>query len=298
MVGRPVVLTLGTFDGLHLGHQRLLSLARRRARFLKGHVRAVAFNRPPRLFFSPVDSAYLLTTPREKEDLFFHYGVDQVETLSFSPKLAGLSADGFIEDYLIRRWGATEIVVGFNFCFGKGREGDVGFLSRRGKERGIRVHSVPPVKDRKGIVSSGRIRSLIKEGRLTEARHLLGHDYTLEAPVLSGRGMGRRLGFPTANLEVGEDKILPRGVFVVTAVLPTGVERRALLNVGVRPTFPEQNPTRSVEVHLLDFSGDLRGRSLRIRFVKKLRDEKKFSSVKALVTQLLKDEAAARRIPF
>jgi riboflavin kinase/FMN adenylyltransferase len=298
MVVRPVVLTLGTFDGVHRGHQHLLSVACRRARAIKGDVLAVAFDRPPRLFFSPVESPTLLTTPREKDDLFFHYGANRVETLSFSQNLARLSADKFIENYLVKKWRATELVVGFNFCFGQGREGDVRFLIRRGKERGIRVHAVGPVRDRKGVISSGRIRPLVAAGRLPEATRLLGHPYTLEASVVRGRGVGKRLGFPTANLRVGEDKILPSGVFAVDVVLPTGVERRGLLNVGIRPTFKDKNPSRSVEVHLLDFTGDLRGRSLRVRWMKKLRDERKFPSIKALVNQLARDERSARHIPF
>lgn len=295
---RPVVLTLGTFDGVHRGHQELLSVAHRRARALKGDVLAVAFDRPPRLFFSPVDSPNLLTTPHEKEDLFFQYGANRVETMSFSKNLAALSADHFIEKFLVKKWRATEIVVGFNFCFGKGREGDVRFLTHRGKDRGIRVHSVGPVRDRKGVVSSGRIRPLVAAGRLPEAQALLGHPYLLEAPVIRGRGVGERLGFPTANLLVRGDKILPLGVFAVTAILPTGVERRGLLNVGFRPTFKDLNPSRSVEVHLLDFTGDLRGRTLRVRLIKKLRNERKFPSIKALVNQLVQDERSARQIPF
>lgn len=293
-----VVLTIGTFDGVHLGHQRLLAVARRRASALKGDVLAVAFERPPRLFFSPLPPPTLLTTPTEKKELLRRYGVDRVESIPFSRDLAQRTADQFFQRYILKRWNATEIVVGFNFCFGKGREGDVRWLAQRAKSEGISVHGVGPVRDRQGVVSSGRIRPLIAKGSLVEAHALLGHGYSLDAAVVRGRAMGRRLGYPTANLDVSEEKILPSGVFVVTAILPTGVERKGLLNVGVRPTFHHHPPRRSVEVHLLDFSGDLVGRRLRLFFQKKLRDEKKFPSVRALVHQIQLDESAARRILF
>lgn len=138
----PVVLTIGTFDGVHRGHQRLLAVARRRARVLKGEVVAVAFDRPPRLFFSPVPPPTLLTTPREKEDLLRLFGADRVETIIFSKSLATLSAEQFFQRFIQNRWNASEIVVGFNFRFGKGREGDAASLAQRGKSAGISVHAV------------------------------------------------------------------------------------------------------------------------------------------------------------
>lgn len=293
---KPVVLTIGTFDGVHRGHQRLLAAAQRRARAIQGEVLAVAFERPPRLLFSPLPAPTLLTTPPEKADLLRQFGADRVETVVFSKSLAELTAEQFFQRFIQNRWKASEIVVGFNFRFGKGREGDVASLAQRGKSEGVLVQAVGPVRDRTGVISSGRIRVLMTEGRLGESRRLLGHDYTLDAPVVHGRGVGRRLGYPTANLDVGKDKILPNGVFAVTVLLPTGVERRGLLNIGVRPTFRTAVPQRSVEVHILDFSGTLTGRRLRLSFRKKLRDEIKFPSVKALVHQIAIDESAARRI--
>lgn len=289
-----VVLTLGTFDGVHRGHQRLLAVARRRARAINGEVLAVAFERPPRLLFHPTSLPSLLTTPSEKEDLLRRYGADRVESLVFSKSLAQRTAEQFYKEFIAKRWRAAEIVVGFNFCFGKGREGSSRSLALRAKSDGLIVHGVGPVRDLKGVVSSGRIRPLVAEGRLEEAERLLGHAYSLEADVVRGRGIGRRLGFPTANLAVSEEKILPSGVFAVTAVLPTGVERNGLLNIGVRPTFHDGPPRRSVEVHLLDFSGNLVGRRLRLLFRKKLRDEKKFPSVQALVRQIRRDEHQLR----
>lgn len=293
---RPVVLTLGTFDGVHLGHQALLDLARRRADRLGGEVLAVAFDRPPRLFFSPLPSSYLLTTPLEKEELLRRFGADRVETMIFNGDLANRTEGQFIREFLKKRWNAAEVVVGFNFCFGKGRTGTPKTLSAWGKSAGVRVHAVGPVCDRAEVISSGRIRPLIGVGALRAAHRLLGHDYALDALVVPGRGMGRRIGFPTANLKVSEEKIVPSGVFAVKIELPTGVERKGLLNVGFRPTFHSRHSLRSVEAHIFDFSGDLTGRRLRLSFTKKLRDEKKFSSVHSLVRQIRLDEIAARRL--
>lgn len=293
---RPVVLTLGTFDGVHRGHQSLLSLARRRADRLGGEVLAVAFARPPRLFFSPLPAASLLTTPLEKEEWLLRFGADRVETMFFNKDLANLTEAQFIQKFLKKRWNAAEVVVGFNFCFGKGRTGTPKSLSLWGKTAGVRVHSMGPVRDSKDVISSGRIRPLVAAGSLREAQELLGHDYTLDALVVPGRGVGRRIGFPTANLKVSEEKIVPTGVFAVKIMLPTGVERKGLLNVGFRPTFRSHPSLRSVEAHILDFSGDLSGRRLRLSFAKKLRDEKKFSSVQSLVRQIRSDESAARRL--
>lgn len=298
MKNKPVVLTIGTFDGVHLGHQRLLAVARRRADRLNGDVLAVAFEKPPRLFFAPQPPPYLLTSPEEKERLLRCFGADRVATIPFSKNVANQTADQFFQRWMRKRWNAAEIVVGFNFCFGKGREGTVDSLAARAKAEGVVVHGVGPVRDRSGVVSSGRIRPLIADGRIEESQRLLGHDYPLEAPVVRGRGVGRRWGFPTANLDVSEEKILPSGVFAVQVVLPTGVDRKGLLNVGVRPTFRERFPRRSVEVHLLDFAGDLVGRRLRLGFIKKLRDEKKFPSVQSLARQIRLDEIAARRVFF
>jgi riboflavin kinase/FMN adenylyltransferase len=288
------VLTLGTFDGVHRGHQRLLAVARRRARALGGDVLAVAFERPPRLFFAPEQGPVLLTTPREKESLLLAHGADRVESVPFSDSLAVLSPGQFLERCVVKKWKADEIVVGFNFRFGRGREGDDAFLKRWARSEGKKIHLVSPVTHGGRVVSSGVIRSSVSRGDIVEARSLLGHDYIIEGPVVSGRGMGKKLGFPTANVEVPGDKIAPSGVWAVKAWLPTGIERKGVLNVGVRPTFGGK-AGRSVEVHLLDFSGNLVGRRLRLALLRKIRTEKKFPSVQALVRQIGRDAQVARK---
>jgi riboflavin kinase/FMN adenylyltransferase len=294
---KPVVLTLGTFDGVHRGHQALLARARQRAHALKGEVLAVAFERPPRVFFRPDTVVPGLTTPTEKEEWLRRYGADRVEHLRFGPALARRSAREFLERDILRRWKAREVVVGFNFFFGRGREGHPGCLKKEGPPRGLRVHAVPALLDRGETVSSGRIRARLAVGDLAAAHRALGHPYTLVADVQRGRGLGRRLGYPTANLKVDREKLLPPGVYAVRVDVPNGVRRGGVLNVGTRPTVSKRGRPVA-EVHILDYTGRLTGRRLRLEWVAFLRPEKRFASLAALRAQIARDEARARRLLF
>jgi FAD synthase len=248
---------------------------------LNGDVLAVAFDRPPRLFFPPLPSLRLisLTSPAEKEACFGVLAPIGLKRSRFF-KIPGRIKQriNFFSGSCENRWNASEIVVGFNFRFGKGREGDVDSLAQLWEIRGGTGSFGGPGSRSEGVISSGRVRPLIGEGRLGNPRSFWATTIRWTAPVVRGRGVGRRLGYPTANLDVGEDKILPSGVFAVTLTLPTGVDRTGLLNVGC-PSHVSKTavPQRSVEVHILDFSGDLSGRQVDLFFIKKLRDEKKFS---------------------
>lgn len=292
-MGKPVVLTLGTFDGVHRGHQALLAKARSRARALGGEVLAVAFDRPPRLFFHPEPPPALITTPEERALLLRRFGADRVDRLAFRRPLARLSADQFLRDFVRGRWHARECVVGFNFAFGRNREGDFTTLQRLARRRGLRVHAVGPVAHRGQTVSSGLVRRCLRAGKTDAAAAFLGHSFALSGEVVGGRGWGRRLGFPTANLRVSPDKILPPGVFAVGVALPSGTRRGGMMNIGRRPTVLRDGPP-TVEVHLFDFLGRLDGQRLTVDVLGRLRSEKKFSSRAALVRQLHEDERRAR----
>lgn len=294
---KPVVLTLGTFDGVHRGHQTLLALARRRADALKGEVLAVAFERPPRVYFRPETPVPRLTSPVEKEEWLRRFGADRVEHLRFGPGLARMSAREFLASRVLRRWKARELVVGFNFFFGRGREGTPGFLKTEGARRGVRAHAVPALVEGGRPVSSGGIRERLAAGDLRSAHRWLGHAYTLVADVQRGRGVGRKMGFPTANLVVDGEKLLPPGVYAVWVDLPNGVRRGGVLNVGVRPTV-ERNGRSTAEVHIFDYTGLLPGRRLRVEWVAFLRPEKRFSTLNALRRQIAVDAARARRLLF
>jgi riboflavin kinase/FMN adenylyltransferase len=292
---KGVVLTMGTFDGVHRGHQAILKrttdLARRRGL----PSLAVTFHRPPRLFFFPPEGPSLLSLLSEKIELLKSFGIQHVEALRFGKSLARMSAEKFFERYFLRRYRVKEIVVGYNFGFGRDRQGDTRFLERHGAARGIPVRVVSPVTLQGVPISSEQIRHALRHGRLDEANRRLGYDYFVEGVVVRGDGRGRTLGFPTANLEVSPEKIVPPGVFAVRATLAGGLVRRGMCNVGTRPTLNEPRPRATVEVHLLDFWGNLVGKPLRLEFVKKIRAERRFDSWEALSRRLRSDERSARR---
>lgn len=293
MTSVPRVLIVGTFDGVHRGHQALLRHARKRADALGGRVSAAAFVRPPRVFFHPETEPYLITGPREREILLRRYGADDVWLLNFDASWASLSADRFLRDVVSKKWKTKEWVVGPRLGFGRHREGTLEFLRAHAPGLGIRVHSVPPARANKIPVSSGGIRRLLQGNLLEPAAAALGHPPLLVAPVGRGRGLGRRLGYPTANLIVDPDRLLPRGVFATRVTLPSGTPRGGLLNIGTRPTVSRQNRL-SVEVHVLDFIGSLNGQILSVEILQRIRPEKKFPSREALVRQIRRDEKWAR----
>lgn len=294
-LGGGVVLTMGTFDGVHRGHQTILRRAVGRARELGLTSLAMTFTRPPRLYFSPQPGPQILTTSSEKLELLSSFGIHDARIYDFNGKIAGLTAKDFFKKYIVDRFKAREIVVGYNFAFGRGREGNTHVLKQIGKQNGLRVHIMPPFRLQNQNVSSGRIRRDILLGKIESVNRKLGFAYFATGRVTRGRGLGRRIGFPTANLIIPREKILPLGVFAVRLNLPDGKMRGGMCNVGFHPTVG-RSAALSVEVHIFNHREDLKGKVLRVHFVKKLRAEKKYSSVKALIAQLRRDKTAARRV--
>ncbi len=284
------LVTVGTFDGVHLGHQAILRYLVRRARANGGSSVVVTFDPHPREVVrgEPVP---LLTTIEERAELLEALGLDRFIVIPFTPAFARLSAEDFVERILVGRIGLKEIVIGYDHGFGRGRGGDAALLEALGEKLGFAVDVIPPQVVEEHVVSSTEIRALlIDEGDVREAARLLGRPYALGGTVVEGARRGRSIGFPTANLEVEHPrKVIPKaGVYAVLATLDDGVTTLGgMMNIGRRPTF--ENTGLHLEVHLLDFEGDLYGRRLRIEFVERLRDERKFDSVDALVEQLSRD---------
>jgi riboflavin kinase / FMN adenylyltransferase len=289
---RGTVLALGTFDGVHRGHRAVVDKAVRRAAALGLPCTVFSFRRPPRLFFSPRPGPVLITTPEEKEGHLKGLGAGRVLSPAFNRALAGLSAGDFLKRKVLGALKAREIVVGYDFRFGKGRGGDPEFLVR---EAGVPVHVVPPVRWRGQAVSSESVRDDLRAGRLAAANAKLGRPYSLTGRVARGDGRGRTLGYPTANLSVSPEKILPPGVYAVRATLPNGKTRGGMANIGVRPTLSRPDPQPTVEVHIFAFSGTLTGKTLRVEFIKRIRAERKFPSLEHLKRRLRLDATAARR---
>ncbi len=289
------ILTIGTFDGVHLGHRKIIRDVVDRAKKTGCESAAITFSVPPRLYFFPSNEPALLTTVTEKKELLKSCGIDKVHVLDFDENLARLSAADFFKKFVIKKCRAQEIIVGYNFGFGHNREGDARFLEKAGAENGIRVKIFPAVVSKSVPISSGRIRDALKEGNLKLANSLLGEPYRVSGKVVHGQHLGSRLGFPTANLDIDKNKIVPLGVYAVQAGLTGKKIYKGMANVGFRPTVTGSGlKVKSVEIHLFNFSGNLYGKTLRVRFIAKIREERAFPSLDELRGQLKKDRMNAQ----
>lgn len=289
------VATMGTFDGVHLGHQAILSEVLLRAKAGgKGGI-VVTFSPHPQEVVSPQNAPRLLTSPDEKTARIEGLGLDALVFLPFDRKMADLAPEAFNREYLWPRLGMSIMVLGQDSKFGYQRRGDVCLFSKLGEELGFKVVSIPPVLDGGGAISSTRIRNLLSAGEVREAAKLLGRPYILTGKVGIGGERGRSLGYPTANLAIlGERRqMVKEGVYAIK-VNYKEQWHNGLMNIGVRPTFNET--ALEHEVHLFDFSGELYGEVLEVAFIERLRDEKAFPGVPSLLAQIRLDEDQARKI--
>lgn len=287
------VLTVGTFDGVHLGHQAILRYLRERADRVGGVPTVVSFDPHPREVVTG-EHVPLLTTLDERAALLREHGIERFVVLPFTRDLSNLSPEDYVDQVLIGTIGLREIVIGYDHRFGKDRAGDRSTLERLGDEHGFSVDVIPEQLVRDQTVSSSAIRRLLQAGDVSGAAAMLGRSYTLTGLVVRGDQRGRAIGYPTANLRVhGERKLVPAlGVYAVF-VERDGERLGGMMNVGRRPTF-ETDGAVSAEVHLFDFDGDLYGQRLVVHFVRRLRDEVKFDGIETLVARLREDEAESR----
>lgn len=292
---RGTVATVGTFDGVHLGHWRVLQEIGARARETGRRSVLVTFDPHPLRVVRPDAAPPLLTTPLEKKEILAESGLDFAVFVSFTKTLSRYEPRRFVEEILLERLRVEELVIGYDHGFGRDRTGDADTIRTMGRELGFAVDVVAPVQAEGGSISSSRIRQAIQEKRLREARACLGRPYAVRGVVVRGEGRGKGLGFPTANLRVTEpDKLVPpTGVYAVRGVLRGGMSHPGALHIGPRPTFKGSPPT--IELHLIDFEGDLYGEEIRVEMVEHLRDVRPFDGVEALVAQLRTDVAAAAR---
>ncbi len=287
----PSAVALGVFDGVHLGHRAILGTAVTRARTAGLAALACTFDRHPAEVLQPGRTPALITTLEERLELIGETGVDATVVLAFTADLAAIEAEAFVKDVLLGRLQAREIVVGFNHRFGRGARGDARLLDGLAGRLGYRAHVVAPLTVDGVPVSSSEVRATLGRGDVAAAARLLGRPWAITGRVTAGAGRGRSLGFPTANIEPDRPLLVPRGVYG-GRVEVAGRRHPAVVNIGVRPTFGET--TLAVEAHLLDFSGDLYTRTLRLEFIERLRDEMRFPSVDELKAQIGRDIAAAR----
>ncbi|MEJ7618509.1 MAG: bifunctional riboflavin kinase/FAD synthetase [Pyrinomonadaceae bacterium] len=290
---RPTVLTLGVFDGLHLGHQLIVRTVVERAHAVGGVPTVITFDPHPRAVLHAASAPPLLQTFDQKIEAFGVLGIEQTIVIRFTKEFAGISAEEFLRDVVRDRLQAREVYLGRGFAFGKNREGNIDFLKEASERLGLVAAEVPEVRLRKGRISSSKVRELLAAGRVGLARRMLGRPYGVEGRVGHGDERGRTIGFPTANLQP-QNRVIPRGGVYVTATLIDGAWRQSVTNIGSRPTF-QTSDEPSVETHILDWSGDLYGDVVRVRFLFRLRDERKFAHVGELQSQIQSDVLRARR---
>ena len=291
---RGSIVALGNFDGFHLGHQAVAGRAIQRGFHERRPVIVATFDPHPVRYFKPDLPPFRLTTLDQREELFAHAGADAMLVFEFDEMLRSTSAEDFVIELLGRRIGAAGVVTGDDFTFGKQRGGNVELLRTLGAGHGIVAETVAPVLLDGTRISSGRIREALAAGDLATATHLLSRDYTIAGTVQRGDQRGRELGYPTANLRMGDYQRPKYGIYAVRVTLDDGSEHPGVASLGIRPPFDP--PQDLLEAHLFDFDGDLYGRRIDVALHGFIREELKFDSLDALIDEMRRDEAAARRL--
>ena len=288
-------VTVGSFDGVHRGHQELARHLVKQAHQDHSQAVVITFYPHPAIFFGRAPLGYSLTSPQEREELLYNLGVDHVLTLKFDAEIASLTALNFMQ-LLKKHLGITHLLIGFNFALGRGRTGDLDSLQQFGKLFGYTVEIFQPVKFDGDVISSSQIRNFLQEGQLKRANAFLGRPYSLAGKVIHGEHRGNLLGFPTANLELSPEQLLPaRGVYASRAIVGDKTYL-AVTNIGIRPTFANPLDSPRVEPHLLDLHEDLYGKKLKVELIEYLRPEQAFSNSADLVVQVNRDILETREI--
>lgn len=291
----PVFLAIGVFDGVHLGHQAVISTAARDAAKAGGTAIVVTFDPHPAKVLRPQESPRLLTATQHKIALIRDLGVSHLLVLKFDRELAATPPADFVRQLAVAARPLREICVGQEWSFGKDRAGNLALLKTLGAEMGFDVVGVEPVTSEGTIISSTAIRKAVKAGDFVTVKRMLGRNYTILGTVEEGKRLGRSLGFPTANLSAHSEQFPPNGVYAAEGTLQ-GKKVHGVVNLGVRPTIDDGSPQRVLEFHLFDFDRDLYGEDVELRFLRYLRPERKFESLVALREQIARDVSEARQI--
>ncbi|GAF01898.1 bifunctional riboflavin kinase/FAD synthetase [Saccharicrinis fermentans] len=295
--GNNVTVTIGMFDGVHLGHAKLLQHLVQKAKENKGQSAVLSFWPHPRLVLNQEpESLQFITTLEEKTKIISRFGIDHLILIPFNKELASLTAERFIEDFLIDKIKMSHLVVGYNHRFGKDRLADFNVYTSLSKKLNFGISRVDAVYMEGKAISSTVIRQLLNEGKIEEARRMLGYDYSIYGTVTGGQRLGRRLGYPTANIRPNENyKLIPSSGVYACTIQVMGKKYGGMLNIGVRPTVDSNNEL-TIEAHILDFNQDIYSEEVEVTFIKKIREEKKFDGVDGLIEQLHSDEVNIRNI--
>jgi len=290
------VVTLGVFDGVHLGHKKIIADAIRRAKALRGENVVITFDPHPLKAFYNKNMAPLITSLSHRINLIESLGADVCLILNFDRRFSKITAQEFIKRFLVRKIGVRCVVVGQGFRFGRRKQGNFSLLKKLSRQCGFSTHLVKAVRKDLKIISSSKIREFIQKGKVKEAAKFLGRNFSIYGKVKGGHARGRILGYPTANIEPEQEIVPLYGVYAVLVKLNNKI-RPGILNIGNRPTFGNQKKSSSVvEVHIFNFHKRIYGKKLEVFFLQRIRAEKKFSSKEALLLQIKKDELKVRKI--
>jgi len=290
-----IFLAIGVFDGVHLGHQAVISTSTSHARSADGTPVVITFDPHPLKVLRPRNAPHLLTATQHKIALIRDLGVEHLLVINFDKKFAATPPENFIEQLVTHARPLREICVGHEWSFGKDRRGNLDLLKKLGAQFDFDVVGIPPVKVNGAVVSSTAIRQAVEKGDFAKAAAMLGRDYTILGTVKAGDKLGKKLGYPTANLSAHSEQFPPNGVYLVAARIQ-GVFYHGVVNLGYRPTISSGKSERVLEIYLLDFDRDIYGENVEVRFVRYLRPERKFDSLEALVGQIELDVRQAREL--
>jgi riboflavin kinase / FMN adenylyltransferase len=291
----PIFLAIGVFDGVHLGHQSVISTSTSHARSANGTPVVITFDPHPLKVLRPQKAPHLLTATQHKIALIRDLGVEHLLVIPFDKNFAATPPENFIKQLVMDSNPLGEICVGHEWSFGKDRRGNLDLLKKLGAQFDFHVIAIPPVKVDGTVVSSTAIRRAVEKGDLATAATMLGRDYTILGTVVSGSKIGKKLGYPTANLSAHSEQFPPNGVYFAEATLD-GALYPGVVNLGYRPTVSSGKPERVLEIYLLDFDRDIYGKDVEVRFIRYLRPEQKFDSLEALIRQIERDVRQAREL--
>jgi len=291
------VITVGTFDGVHLGHQKIMQTLVKRAKAIDGVSVVITYHPHPLEILNHRHFPYLLSEKVKKENFLKEIGIDYVLWLDFDEQLANLSPEKFIKEYFVDKLSAKEIIIGYDWHFGKNREGDYHLLKKFEKMYCYKVDVAKEVKVGNEIVSSTKIREYIRDGKIESAQKMLGRNYSILGKVVPGDKIGRQLGFPTTNLEPLEPrKLLPQcGVYLTKTKFKQN-KMWGLTNIGLKPTIKNNNRKKFIETYILDFDKEVYAQEIELFFIRRIRDEKKFANKEELINQIKSDEVDARNL--
>jgi riboflavin kinase / FMN adenylyltransferase len=291
----PLFLAIGVFDGVHRGHQAVISTSAEDARAANGTPVVVTFDPHPEKVLRPESAPHLLSATQHKIALIRALGVEHLLIINFDKQFAATEPEDFVQQLVTHSKPLREICVGHEWSFGKKRRGNLDLLKKLGANMNFDVVGILPVKINGAVVSSTAIRQAIEKGDLAKAAEMLGHEYTILGTVTRGDNLGKKIGFPTANLSAHSEQFPPNGVYAAEARID-GDLHRGVINLGIRPTVSSGKSERVLEIHLFDFNRDIYGRDVEVRFLTFLRPEKKFENLDALVHQIRQDVEQARQL--